>query len=242
MEIQEGWEGQKDILVVLAHPDDPEFFLGASIARWIKAGHRVRYVLLTKGDKGAKDESLTGEDVAQIRLQEQTDAAQSLGVLSVDYLDYEDGYLIPDLEMRRKVVRAIRKYQPQILVTCDPGNLFPSQQYINHPDHRYAGQVVIDAVFPASGNHFFFQELLEEGLEPHEVEEVWMSLTNEPDVTLDVTEHWVDKINALKKHASQIGDPDAFEKHMLDRLQQDEAVDFKYEERFRCIKFRRKSE
>ena len=242
MEIQEGWEGQKEILVILAHPDDPEFFLGATIARWIKAGHHIRYVLLTKGDKGANDESLSGEDVAQIRLREQDAAAQSLGVASVDYLDYEDGYLIPDLEMRKKVVRAVRKYQPQILVTCDPGNLFPSQQYINHPDHRNAGQVVIDAVFPASGNRFFFPDLLKEGLEPHEVEEVWMSLTNEPDVTLDVTDHWDDKINALKSHASQIGDPDAFEKRMLDRLQQAENIDFKYEECFRCIKFRRKTE
>ena len=144
--------------------------------------------------------------------------------------------------MRKKVVRAIRKYRPQILVTCDPGNLFPSQQYINHPDHRNAGQVVIDAVFPAAGNRFFFPDLLEEGLKPHEVEEVWMSLTNEPDVTLDVTAHWDDKINALKFHASQIGDPDAFEKRMLERLQQAEEIDFKYEERFRCIKFRRKTE
>jgi len=215
--------------------------LGATIARWVKAGHQVRYVLLTKGDKGAKDETLTSEDVSQIRLQEQKSAAQSLGVASVDFLDYEDGYLIPDLEMRKKVVRAIRKYQPQILVTCDPANLFPSQQYINRPDHRNAGQVVIDAVFPAAGNRFFFPELIEEGFEPHEVEEVWMSLTNEADVSLDVTEHWDDKITALKHHASQIGDPDAFEKHMLERLTQDENLDFKYEERFRCIKFRRKT-
>ena len=242
MEIQEGWEGQKEILVILAHPDDPEFFLGATIARWIKAGHRIRYVLLTKGDKGANDESMSGEDVAQIRLREQDAAAQSLGVASVDYLDYEDGYIIPDLEMRKKIVRAIRKYRPQILVTCDPGNLFPSQQYINHPDHRNAGQVVVDAVFPAAGNRLFFPDLLEEGLKPHEVEEVWMSLTNAPDVTLDVTDHWDDKITALKCHASQIGDPDAFEKRMLNRLQQAEDIDFKYEERFRCIKFRRKTE
>ncbi len=242
MEYQESWEGQKEILVILAHPDDPEFFLGASIARWIKAGHRVRYVLLTMGDKGAKDETLTGEDVAKVRLREQAAAAESLGIVSVDYLDYEDGYLVPDLEMRKKVVRAIRKYKPHILVTCDPANLFPSERYINHPDHRYAGMVVVDAVFPASGNRFFFPELLEEGFEPHEVEEVWMSLTNQPDVKLDVTEHWDDKIQALKKHASQIGDPEGLEKRMLERIWQDEDVDFKYEEQFRCIKFRRSTE
>jgi LmbE family N-acetylglucosaminyl deacetylase len=239
MEFEEGWEKQKEILVILAHPDDPEFFLGASIARWIKAGHRVRYVLLTKGDKGAQDESLSPEQVADIRINEQTSAADSLGVTSVAYFDYEDGYLVPDLEMRKKVVKVIRKYRPHILVTCDPSNLFPSQQYVNHPDHRYAGQVVMDAVFPASGNRFFFPELLEDGFLPHEVEEVWMSLTNQPDVKLDVTEHWQDKIAALKKHASQIGDPQAFEKRMLDRLQQDEKLEFKYEEQFRTIKFRR---
>ncbi len=242
MEHQENWEGQKEILVILAHPDDPEFFLGATIARWIKAGHRVRYVLLTKGDKGAKDETLSGEDVARIRIREQAKAAESLGVVSVDYLGHEDGYLIPDLEMRKEIVRAIRQHKPHILVTCDPDNLFPSQQYINHPDHRNAGQVVLDAVFPAAGNRFFFPELLEEGLDPQKVEEVWMSLTNQPDVTLDVTEHWDEKISALKQHASQIGDPDAFEKHMLERIQEDDDLDFSYEERFRVIKFRRKTE
>lgn len=242
MEFSEGWASKKDILVVLAHPDDPEFFLGASIARWVKAGHRVRYLLLTKGDKGAEDERLTAADVAKIRIEEQKRAAQSLGVVSVDFLDYEDGYLLPDIEMRKNVVRIIRKYKPHILVTCDPSNLFPSKQYINHPDHRYAGQVVIDAVFPAAGNRFFFPVLLDEGYLIHEVDEVWMSLTNQPDVKLDVSEYWADKIKALKQHASQIGDPDAFEKRMTSRLIKDEDQSIKYEEQFRRIKFRRKIE
>ena len=242
MEYTEDWQNPKEILVILAHPDDPEFFLGATIARWIKAGHRVRYLLLTKGDKGTKDVNLTAADVARIRVEEQRLAAEYLGVTSLDFLDYEDGYLIPDLDMRREIVRFIRKYQPQILVTCDPGNLFPSQQYINHPDHRNAGQVVVDAVFPASGNRFFFPELLKEGYEPHEVEEVWMSLTNAPDIRLDVTEHWDDKIGSLKMHASQIGDPRAFEKRMLERVNNGNHQDFKYEEQFRVIKFRRQTE
>lgn len=242
MESVEGWETLKEILVILAHPDDPEFFLGSSIARWIDAGHQVRYVLLTKGDKGSKDLHLTAEDVAKIRVVEQNAAAESLGVTSIDFLEYEDGYLLPDLEMRKKIVRFIRKYRPHILVTCDPGNLFPSQQYINHPDHRNAGQVVIDAVFPAAGNRFFFPELLAEGFEPHEVEEVWMSLTNEPDVKLDVTPFWDAKIRALKMHASQIGDPRAFEKRMLERVNNGKGEDFKYEEQFRRIKFRRPGE
>lgn len=239
MEFTEGWEGPKDILIILAHPDDPEFFLGATIARWVKAGHRVRYVLLTRGDKGAEDETLTADDVCRIRIEEQNDAARALGVASVDFLDYEDGYLIPNLGMRKAVVRWIRKYQPQILVTCDPTNIFPSGNYINHPDHRNAGQVVIDAVFPAAGNRFFFPELLAEGYAPHEVEEVWMSLTNAPDVKLDVSEFWGAKLNALKYHASQIGDPHAFEQHMLERIAIDDTGAIKFEEQFRTIKFRR---
>ncbi len=242
METCEGWGIPKEILIILAHPDDPEFFLGATIARWVKAGHRLRYLLLTKGDKGSKDPNLSPSDVAQIRVEEQAAAGQFLGVDSIDYLDYEDGYLVPDLEMRKAIVRYIRQYQPHIVVTCDPSNVFPSQQYINHPDHRNVGQAVIDAVFPAAGNRFFFPELLAEGCEPHEVEEVWMSLTNEPDVRLDVTDHWDDKLQALKKHASQIGDPRAFEKRMLDRVKNGENEDFKVEEGFRRIKFRRLTE
>lgn len=239
MDFAEGWDSPKEILVILAHPDDPEFFLGGAIARWIKAGHTVRYVLLTQGDKGARDVTLTAKDIANIRIREQQDACDYLGVKSVDFMDYEDGYLVPDLEMRKRVVREIRKYQPQILVTCDPSNLFPSSQYINHPDHRYAGQVVVDAVFPAAGNHFFFMDLIDDGYPPHEVEEVWMSLTSQPDVTLDVTEFSDVKLEALKRHASQIGDPEAFEKRMRDRVADPETGQVKLEEKFRRIKFRR---
>jgi LmbE family N-acetylglucosaminyl deacetylase len=239
MEYKEGWDTPKDILVILAHPDDPEFFLGGTIARWIRAGHTVRYVLLTQGDKGAKDVTLTAKDITDIRIGEQQAACEFLGVASVDFMDYEDGYIVPDLEMRKRVVREIRKYRPQILVTCDPSNLFPSSQYINHPDHRYAGQVVVDAVFPAAGNHFFFMDLIEEGYPPHEVEEVWMSLTSQPDVRLDVTEFWEVKLAALKRHASQIGDLEAFEKRMTERVTDPETGQIKLEETFRVIKFRR---
>jgi LmbE family N-acetylglucosaminyl deacetylase len=241
MEFIEGWDTPKDILVILAHPDDPEFFLGATIARWIKAGHTVRYVLLTQGDKGAEDGKLTLEEICRIRREEQVNAAGLLGVKSVDFMDYQDGYLVPDLEMRKKVVRCIRQYQPQILVTCDPSNLFPNEHYVNHPDHRYAGQVVIDAVFPAAGNRFFFPELLDEGYEPHEVEEVWMSLTNTPNVRMDVTDFWDIKLKSLKHHVSQIGDPEAFEKHMLERAEKDDNGNLAFFEHFRTIKFRRRT-
>lgn len=240
MEFNEGWDSSKDILVILAHPDDPEFFLGATIARWISAGHTIRYVLLTQGDKGAEDGSLTRETICRTRREEQLNAANSLGVKSVDFMDYDDGYLIPDLEMRKNVVRWIRNYKPQILVTSDPSNVFHNDHYINHPDHRYAGQAVIDAVFPAAGNRFFFPELLEEGFEPHEVDEVWMSLTDTPNVRLDVSEFWSTKLKALKFHVSQIGDPLAFEQRMLERAETIENGDRKFYEQFRTIKLRQR--
>ena len=240
MEYDENWEGIKDILVVLAHPDDPEFFLGGSIARWVAKGHHIRYLLLTKGDKGAQDGSLNFDTIIKTRITEQRNAANYLGVKSVKFLDYQDGYILPDLELRKMIVREIRVVKPNILVTCDPSNLFPSKRYINHPDHRYTGQAVLDAVFPAAGNQFFFPELIGEGYEPHEVEEVWMSLTNQPDVELEVSEDWETRLEALKKHTSQIGDPQAFEKYMLDRLEVKENEPIKYSEKFRVIKFRRK--
>lgn len=242
MNCNENWQGKKEILVILAHPDDPEFFLGGTIARWVNAGHCVRYLLLTKGDKGATDEYQAFEAIKRMRVQEQEQAGKVFGVSTIEFLDYEDGYIIPDLALRKAVVRIIRKYKPNILVTCDPTNFFPSQTYINHPDHRYAGQVVLDAVFPAAGNHFFFPDLIGEGYQPHDVEEVWMSLTNQPDVILDVTAYWGDRLTALKRHVSQIGDPAAFDKHMAERVSRQPGEPFKYEEKFRVIKFRRKND
>jgi LmbE family N-acetylglucosaminyl deacetylase len=235
----EYWDAQKKILVILAHPDDPEFFLGGTIAQWSKAGHAIEYYLLTKGERGSSNLSLTADDISKIRIEEQGEAARVLGVKKVNFLDHPDGYLAPDLETRKEVVRIIRSIRPDVLVTCDPLNYFSNRRYINHPDHRAAGQVVIDAVFPAAGNPFYYPELLKEGLEPHTVEEVWMSLTGEPNITLDVSGFWQLRLDALKKHASQIGDPDEFEKRMSDRLDRDDAGKVIYLEKFRRINFMR---
>jgi LmbE family N-acetylglucosaminyl deacetylase len=236
-ETSEGWEGSKRILVILAHPDDPEFFCGATIARWTAAGHTVKYCLLTRGDKGRHDLSVSPAELACTREGEQSAAAAVLGVQSVQFLDYFDGYVVPDLAMRREVVRVIRKERPDIVVTCDPLNVFPNGDHINHPDHRAAGQVVVDAVFPAAGNPFFFPELLKEGLEPHGVKEVWMSVTSDPNVILDVSEHWDRKILALQEHKTQIGDPATFGERMRTRraaASTEEAP--RFEERFKRLK------
>lgn len=234
------WQEKQRILVVLAHPDDPEFFCGATLARWAQAGHEITYFLLTCGDKGRNEHNLdiADNELCALRHLEQRAAAAVLGIQAVHFLDLEDGYLVPDLELRRQVVRAIRRFTPDILVTCDPQNLFATYG-LNHPDHRATGQAVLDAVFPASGNELFFPELLGEGWDPHTPKEVWAALTSQPNVTLDVTETWEIKILALKEHKSQIGDVANLEERMHSRRTEDSTPEQpRYEEKFRVINWR----
>ncbi len=233
------WPEKQQILVILAHPDDPEFFCGATLAHWAQEGHEISYFLLTCGDKGRNDHNrhIPGEQLCATRHLEERAAADILGVKAVHFLDREDGYLIPDLALRRDVVRIIRRFKPDILVTCDPQNLFATYG-INHPDHRAAGQVVLDAVFPAAGNELYFPELLDEGLTPHMPREIWCSLTQQPNVSLDVTSWWDTKIRALKEHKSQIGDPAKLEERIRSRHTEDTSLENpRYEEKFRVIKY-----
>lgn len=205
----DAWAVPQKILVVLAHPDDPEFFCGATIARWTAAGHEVIYGLLTCGDKGTKDRKVSSQALCSLRQSEQIAAAAVLGVRRVHFLDHPDGYLVSDLNLRRDVTRLIRQEQPDVLVTCDPTNLYVRENLLNHPDHRAAGQATLDAVFPAARDHLNFVELWrDENLEPHIVREVWISAPKEPTLSLDVTPFWETKIRALSEHKSQIGDPE----------------------------------
>jgi len=170
-------------------------------------------------------------------------AASLVGVRNVTFLELADGYLEPGIDLRRRIVRIIRTHRPDVLVTCDPQNLYPSASYgVNHPDHRYAGQVVLDAVFPAAGNPHYFPELLkDERLEPWAPREVWVSIpaAANVNVTLDVTDLWEDKITALKEHKSQTGDPAKLEERMLSRRAPDSTEDNpRYEEKFHLIKLK----
>jgi LmbE family N-acetylglucosaminyl deacetylase len=238
----ENWTSTKRILVILAHPDDPDFFCGAMLARWSKQGHEVRYCLLTKGQKGAQDENMVPAELGALRVTEQEAAARAIGVKSVEFLDYMDGEVIPDLEMRKKVVRVIRKWRPDILVSCDPLNLFgPNNDHINHPDHRAAGQVVVDAVFPAAGSPMFFPELiLKEGLAAHTPEEVWLSIPGNGNFSIDLSDYFEDKLRALHCHRSQIGsDLEQFDHNMRARFTQDAQTGKPvYYESFRRIHLR----
>jgi len=232
------WEKSQNVLVILAHPDDPEFFCGATLARWALAGHMIHYILLTNGNKGGGS-NVTPDKLRFIRKEEQQNAAAIIGVKSVSILQYEDGYLIPSMELRHEIVRLIRREKPEILVTCDPTLLYSWNNRVNHPDHRAAGQVVLDAVFPAAGNSHFFPDLIaQEGLMPHTPREVWVSLATQPSAILDVSATWEIKINALKEHKSQIGDPLLFDKRMRARHSEDSTdTSPRYEEKFRVLNF-----
>ncbi|HUV28191.1 MAG TPA: PIG-L deacetylase family protein [Anaerolineales bacterium] len=236
-EIPDNWDAPQRILVILAHPDDPEFFCGGTIARWTLAGHQVAYCLLTCGDKGTKDRSLTSAALCSLRQEEQRAAAAILGVHDVRFLDYPDGYLVPDMNLRKEITRVIRQEQPDILVTCDPTNLYVRETYLNHPDHRAAGQATLDAVFPAARDHLYFIELWrDEQLEPHIVREVWISLPRDPDVSVDITDHWDLKLRALSEHRSQIGDRAQLEERMRSRHTPDSSLEKpRYEEYFKRL-------
>ena len=235
------WDSPQNILVILAHPDDPEFFCGGTLAKWALVGHHITYQLLTCGDKGFNDSTvadMTPDALCAMRHEEQYAAAKVIGVQAVHIMNNPDGYLVPNLDLRREIVRTIRNFKPDILVTCDPQNLFAAYG-INHPDHRAAGQVVLDAVFPAAGNKEYFPELVVEGYEPHMPKEVWCSLTQQPDITIDVTETWTIKLEALLCHKTQIGDVKKFKDRMLSRHTKDSTDEApRYEEKFKRIVYK----
>jgi LmbE family N-acetylglucosaminyl deacetylase len=233
----DNWGSPQKVLVVLAHPDDPEFFCGATTARWVSAGHTVSYCVVTCGDKGTKDLSLHSDELCSIRQAEQHAAAEVLGVFDVNFLNYPDGYLVPDIHLRRDITRVIRTIRPDVMVTCDPQTLFTANGGLNHPDHRAAGQAALDAVFPAARDHLNFPELLlDEKLEPHIVREVWVAGTLVPDITLDVTDYWEIKIKALYEHKSQVGEPEKLAERMRNRRTADSTPENpRYEEKFRRL-------
>jgi len=195
-------------LVIVAHPDDPEFFCGGAIARWAAAGDAIRYVIVTGGDKGSDDPDMTPERLVALRQIEQRKAAARLGVDDIVFLGYVDGELANTLGLQRDLCREIRRFAADRVVTTDPLTLSYHNTRVNHNDHRIIGQAVCDALFPAAGNRMYFPELLAIGFAPHAPKELWFSGPTMPNTLLDVTD-WVDaKISAIREHPSQVKDPE----------------------------------
>lgn len=196
----------RSVLVVVAHPDDAEFMCAATIAKWAREGKEINYVLCTAGDKGTSDRTISPSALAEIRRREQREACNRLGVKELVFLNYEDGVLQNTIALRRDIVREIRRFRPDVVVCQDPTSRWSAQGYLNHPDHRAAGDATLDAVYPSARDALVFPELLCEGFEPHKVREVYVGGTNTPDVYVDVEDTIDIKVEALLAHVSQVGD------------------------------------
>jgi LmbE family N-acetylglucosaminyl deacetylase len=197
----------KSALVIMAHPDDAEFTVAGTVAKWAQAGCEIVYVLCTNGNAGTHEPGMTREKIAAIREEEQRAACQVLGVKDVVFLRHDDGTLQPTLELRRDLVRLIRYFKPEAVITEDPTALFYGDDYINHPDHRAAGQAAIDAVAPAAAMPLLWPE---EG-EPHRVRQMYVGGSDKPNVWIDLSDTLEIKIEALRRHKSQMGEWDPSE-------------------------------
>ena len=191
------------VLVVAAHPDDIEFGAAGTVARWVSEGAVVRYLLVTRGDKGSDDPATDVVALAELREREQRSAAGEIGVDGVDFLDEPDGQVEPSLRLRERITRAIRSFRPEVVMTHDPTVLFVNNEWVNHPDHRAVGQVTVDAVFPTARDPLNFREHLEAGLEAWKVAELFLWSTNEANQLVDIGGTMERKIDALRHHTSQ---------------------------------------
>ena len=231
----------KQVLGVFAHPDDPEFFAGATFAKWALDGADITFVIATSGDKGSADPEMTHDRLAQIREQEEREAAAVLGVRQVVFLRYKDGELFPTLELRRDITRLIRMKKPNIVVTLDPTVFWYGTRGINHPDHRAIGAATLEAVFPTARDRLNFIELeRDEGLMPHKALTVYIAGAAHPTLTVDVSNAIETQIRALYAHKSQISDMDKMAERIRERsLDPDSPPEYpRHIEKFRVINLR----
>ena len=195
-------------MAIFAHPDDIEFSCAGTMARWARAGSRICYVLCTSGDVGIATPGMTRAKATEIREAEATEAARRTGVTNLVFLREPDGMLQATLDLRKKLVREIRRFRPEVVITGDPTALWAGSDYINHPDHRAAALAAIDAVFPAAGQPNLFEELEEEGLHAHKPRKVYVSGWSQTDLFVNIDSTIDVKVDALRAHVSQMRDWD----------------------------------
>jgi LmbE family N-acetylglucosaminyl deacetylase len=197
----------KSAMSIQAHPDDQDFTVAGTLAKWASSGCEIISVIITDGSAGSNDPQ-QGPDhwqsLARIRADEQRTANTILGVKETIFLGYLDGELTPSLALRQDLTRLIRRYRPQVVVIGDPTGYFYGSGYINHPDHRAAAEAALYAVFPSAGSRPIFAGLLDEGLEPHNVKRLYIHGSEKPDTWVDIGTTLDTKIKALKQHVSQV--------------------------------------
>ncbi len=233
------WSEIQRVLVIMAHPDDPDFSCAGTVAQMTRQGIEVIYMILTNGDKGNHNPAISREQLIAMRKEEQRAAAALCGVKEVLFMGEEDGFLRPTRELRKRVTREIRRLRPDLIICPNPDRYLVGDSYINHPDHRNAGLVALEAIFPAADNPMFFPELLDEGYLPHKIRQLYIVGGDEPNITVDITDDIDLKLQALLCHKSQFEDLEAAKQRWREwwgEKQPDGSI--RYFERFKGMRFR----
>lgn len=204
-------------MAIMAHPDDPEFFIGGTLAKLAAQGTEVRVLLVTDGSKGSDDRELSKEELTRMRRAEQREAVRRWGGKDALFFDHSDGELRYSAQLVRDVVREIRRFKPQLVLTNDPARFYYESGRINHTDHRTIGAVVLDAVFPAARNFRYFPSLLEEGFETWYVREIWLCSPLEANHEVNTEDMVETRLNAILAHTSQVGDGTRIHKRIADQ-------------------------
>ena len=227
----------KTVLAVFAHPDDMDFSSSGTIAKWAKKGADITYLVCTDGSKGSEDPTITPRKLAVIRKKEQLEAAKILGVNDVIFLKHRDGELIVDLKLKEAISMVIRKKKPDLVITLDPTFLYSTKRgFVNHSDHRAAGQAAIDAVFPLARDRLNFPHHEKQGLAPHKTKTLLLVSFEDPEHFEDITETLVKKLEVLKAHKSQVPSNSEFEKRIREWARiLGKKAGFRYAEGFKRI-------
>jgi LmbE family N-acetylglucosaminyl deacetylase len=197
----------KVVLGVAAHPDDLDFGAAGTMAGFAAQGAQVHYLILTDGGKGTADPHLSSQALTAMRQREQRAACKAIGGAGVEFLNYQDGCLELTMGLKKDIVKSIRKLRPDVVITMDPTMVYAvSRGFINHPDHRVAGQATLDAVYPLARDHLSFPELFEAGFAPHKVSTVLLTNFERNEYCVDVSDSIEQKLAALAAHKSQISD------------------------------------
>lgn len=235
----------KRAMSIQAHPDDQDFSVAGTLAKWARAGCEITSVLITSGDSGSNDVTRSTaykSELAALREGEQLAANEVLGIKHTVFLRYPDGELEPSLALRKDLTRVIRQYKPEVVFAGNPEAWFYGNEYVNHPDHRAAAQAACEAVFPSAGTRLIFTDLLEAGYEPHNVERLYIHGSDKDDTWIDISETIDIKIEALKKHVSQMDthDVDKWMKDWAKEEGKEKGLDFA--ESYRVMILQKKEE
>jgi LmbE family N-acetylglucosaminyl deacetylase len=232
------WTNVTRVLVIMAHPDDPDFTCAGTAIQMARAGIEVTYMILTNGDKGNHNPEVTRNQLIAMRKIEQRAAAEVLGVHQVLFMGVEDGFLRPTRAIRKRVTREIRRLRPEIIICPHPDRYLVGDGYINHPDHRNAGLVALEAIFPAADNPMFYPDMADEGYQPHKISQLYVHGDAQPNVQIDITGEIDQKIQAILCHKSQFTNPEGVTDQWKERwgeTQLDGTI--RYYERFKAMKF-----